>query len=102
MKLFVVTATRLRDGAILWLGAARVWHEQFGLAHAMPEVEIVAELGFGAQEVAAQRVIGVYRVEVDSDGSSITPATTRERIRATGPSVRPDLSYAPALAGLGD
>ena len=102
MKLFVVTATRLRDGAILWLGAGRVWHEQFGHAHAMPEAEIDAELAFGAQEVAAQRVIGVYRVEVDSMGAALTPATTRERIRATGPSVRPDLSYAPAPAGQGD
>ena len=102
MKLFVVTATRLRDGAILWLGAGRVWHQQFGFAHALPEAEIEAALAFGAQEVAAQRVIGVYRVDVESDGQTMTPATTRERIRATGPSVRLDLNYAPALAGQGD
>ena len=95
MKLFVVTATRLRDGAILWLGSGHVWHEQFGHANAVPETEVEAGLAFGAAEVAAQRVIGVYRVEVEAEGSAITPVTTRERIRATGPSVRPDLGYAP-------
>lgn len=94
MKLFVVTATRLRDGTILWLGKGRVWNERFALAYPMPEADLDAELAFGAAEVAAQRVIGVYKVEVDDQHGQITPATTRERIRAVGPSVRPDLSYA--------
>eukprot|EP01037_Dinobryon_pediforme_P015660 gene15660-15807_t len=101
MPLFVVTATRLRDGAILWLGADHVWHERFAAANPVPEAEIDAELAFGASEIAAQRVIGVYRVEVERDGFGFTPVTTRERIRATGPSVRPDLSYAQAQAGGG-
>jgi hypothetical protein len=97
MKLFVVTATRLRDGSILWLGRGRVWHERFSQAYAMPEADLVGELAFGAAEVAAQRVIGVYKVEVDEQHGQITPATTRERIRAVGPSVRPDLSYAHSM-----
>lgn len=101
MKLFVVTATRLRDGAILWLGEGRVshgvWHERFAKAHAMPEAELDAPLAFGAAEIAAQRVIGVYKVEVEDQQGQLTPVTTRERIRATGPSVRPDLSYALSL-----
>jgi hypothetical protein len=101
MKLFVVTATRLRDGAILWLGEGREWHEQFGLAQAVPEAEIEAGLDFGAQDVAAQRVIGVYRVEVEVEDSTMSPVTTRERIRASGPSVRPDLRYAPAQSRKG-
>ena len=94
MKLFVVTATRLRDGSILWLGKGKVWHERFGHAHAMAEADLEPELAFGAAEVAAQRVIGVYKVEVEPQDGEITPATTRERIRAIGPSVRPDLGYA--------
>lgn len=97
MKQFVVTATRLRDGSILWLGQGRVWHERFGHAHAMPEADLEPELAFGAAEVAAQRVIGVYKVEVEEQDGQITPTTTRERIRAVGPSVRPDLSYALSL-----
>jgi hypothetical protein len=101
MPLFVVTATRLRDGAILWLGAGHTWHERFAEANPVADADIEAELAFGTSEIAAQRVIGVYRVEVQPQGGSITPVTTRERIRATGPSVRPDLSYAQAAAGEG-
>lgn len=97
MKLFVVTATRLRDGSILWLGHGPVWHERFSEAHAKPEADLDVEIAFGAAEMAAQRVIGVYKVEVEEQDGQITPSTTRERIRATGPSVRPDLSYAITL-----
>jgi hypothetical protein len=101
MTLFVVTATRLRDGTILWLGTGRVWHDRFAKAHAVPEAEIEAELAFGASEVAAQKVIGVYRVEVTDHQGHLEPVTTRERIRAIGPSVRPDLSYVPGQTGFG-
>jgi hypothetical protein len=101
MPLFVVTATRLRDGAILWLGEGRAWNVRFPAAKPFAEPEIEAELAFGASEVAAQRVIGVYRVEVEQQGETLVPVTTRERIRANGPSVRPEFSYTLAPAGGG-
>lgn len=97
MKLFVVTATRLRDGSILWLGKGQIWHERFGEAQPMPEDDLEGALAFGAADAAVQHVVGVYKVEVEDEHGQLTPVTTRERIRAVGPSVRPDLSYAISL-----
>ena len=99
MKRSVVTASRLRDGAILWLGAGAVWRERFAEAQAFDAEALPSALQFGAQEVASQRVIGVYAVGVVLGPDGLTPLSARERIRAQGPSVRPDLGYVSALAG---
>jgi len=102
MKLFVVTATHLRDGAIRWLGVGDVWQADFSAAVTFDEAGIERALAFGAAEIRAQRVIGVYQIEVERNGSAIVPRSTRERIRAYGPTVHPEFSYAPAARGLGD
>ena len=101
MKLFVVTATNLRDGAIRWLGAGDVWQPLLANAQPFDEAGIAAALAFGAAEAGAQRVIGVYKVEVHRTADGFDPLSTRERIRAFGPSVHPAFSYAPAISGLG-
>jgi hypothetical protein len=102
MKLFVVTATNLRDGAIRWLGAGGVWQASLANAEPFDEAGIAPALAFGAAEISAQRVIGVYKVEVHRGDDGLDPLSTRERIRAFGPTVHPAFSYAPATSGLGD
>jgi hypothetical protein len=102
MNLFVVTATNLRDGAIRWLGAGNVWQALLANAQPFDEAGIVQALVFGAAEIGAQRVIGVYKVEVCRTADGLEPLSTRERIRAFGPSVHPAFSYAPAIGGFGD
>jgi hypothetical protein len=99
MKLSVVTASRLSDGTILWLGAGPAWRERFAEAQAFDAEALEMALQFGAREVAAQHVIGVYAVEVEQRADGMTPLSARERIRAEGPSVRPDLGYVAALVG---
>jgi len=93
MKLSVVTASRLRDGTILWLGAGQQWRERFAEAQTLDAEALTAALEFGAREVAAQHVIGVYDVDVEINDGTLTPLSARERVRALGPSVRPDLGY---------
>ena len=93
MKLSVVTANRLRDGAILWLGAGPAWREHFAEAQPFDADALVIALEFGAREVALQRVIGVYAVDVEHNTDTLSPLSARERVRAHGPSVRPDLGY---------
>jgi sulfite reductase (NADPH) hemoprotein beta-component len=93
MPLFVVTASRLRDGAIVWLGAGPAWHTRFSMAQTLTEADLDTALAFGASEVRAQRVVGVYKVAVDEVGGIAVPHSTREKIRAMGPSVRPDFAY---------
>lgn len=101
MKLFVVTATNLRDGAIRWLGAGNIWQPLLANAQPFDAAGIVPALAFGAAEISAQRVIGVYQVEVRRAADGLDPLSTRERIRAFGPTVHPEFSYAPATSGLG-
>ena len=101
MKLFVVTATNLRDGAIRWLGAGNIWQPLLANAQPFDAAGIVPALAFGAAEISAQRVIGVYQVEVRRAPDGLDPLSTRERIRAFGHTVHPEFSYAPATSGLG-
>lgn len=94
MKLSVVTANRLRDGTILWLGAGPSWRERLTEAQPFDDESIAAALQFGALEATAQRVVGVYQVEVEHGPHGLAALSARERVRALGPSVRPDLGYA--------
>jgi len=94
MKLSVVTASRLRDGAILWLSAGPSWSVRFAEAQTFEGEALEVALQFGTREAAAQRVIGVYAVEVEHRTDGLAALSARETIRARGPSVRPDLGYA--------
>lgn len=44
-----------------------------------------------AAEVAARRVVETYLVDVTETADGPVPVRARERVRALGPSVRPDL-----------
>ncbi len=93
MPLHVVTASRLRDGAIMWRASAGGWTEHFPQAAPFPGDAIDAALEAGQADVRTQQVIGVYKVAVTETRSGLAPESVRERIRARGPSVRPDFMY---------
>lgn len=99
VTLHVITASRLRDGAILWLCADRTWSERFADAAAFDEAAIGAGMAAGEEAVRRQFVAGFYKAEVVRGPDGIAPASVRERIRASGPSVRPDLAYSTANTG---
>ena len=88
MTRLVITGNRLRDGAVVWRGAAGDWSLDLAAAaiHAT-EGQLAENLGAARAEEASGRIIGVYEVEIEPRDSRILPARLRERIRADGPTI---------------
>ncbi|GAN68946.1 DUF2849 domain-containing protein [Acetobacter orleanensis] len=88
----VVTANRLLDGRIVWLGADGQWKTviQDAEPYANSAIEdVLQRCNARAQQEA---LVGIYGVQVTRTVSGLQPVTSRERIRAAGPSVHPDFT----------
>ncbi len=87
-----VTANRLVDGLVVYLGGDG-WVEALAAARSVSGKEAAAALLAEAEpDVAACRVVGPYVIDVVPDEAGTLQATSeRERIRALGPTMRPDL-----------
>jgi Protein of unknown function (DUF2849) len=90
----VITANSLKDGLVVFLTAGG-WTVDIDKAEVLETKEAVeAALHRGAKDVAANRVVEAYAIEVRREGARLVPARLRERIRASGPttgnSKRPD------------
>lgn len=87
-----ITANRLRDGEVVFLGKDGVWVESFAEAALFPRAEADGVLA-AAKEKAEREQFGVdiYAFEVVEQDGVPVPATMRERIRTAGPTVRLDL-----------
>jgi len=88
----ILTGNDLKTGAVVW------WDGSGWSLH----VEDAADPGEQADailatEQAARRVVGAYAIDGErgADGS-VRPAHIKDRIRALGPTVRPDLTLKPA------
>jgi hypothetical protein len=90
----IVTANRLRDGAVVFLAANEQWAEKVDTAVVANTADEEANLlAIAAAAVKACKVVDVAAIEI----SSLTthePSRLRERIRQVGPTVRPDLGRA--------
>ncbi|MEM9634254.1 MAG: DUF2849 domain-containing protein [Pseudomonadota bacterium] len=97
----VITANRLLNGDVVWLGENDTWVERVTLARTFDGKEAAAEgLEIGAEAEANQEVVGVYAMDVTLDGNVIVPVRLRERIRAAGPTTHPQLGkQAQAVSG---
>jgi hypothetical protein len=93
MPLSSITANRVRDGAAVWRTAGGGWSVDVADAAVLDTAE--AELDAAKADIAARLVTDVYAVEVEPGPDGPVPVRLRERIRATGPTVRPDLVRAP-------
>lgn len=88
----VVTANRLFDGEVVWLGAGGRWVEDLGEAHLLETKEAEATaLEEGAASAARQEVVDVYSIDVTVEEGVLIPVRFREQIRAAGPTMRLDL-----------
>ncbi len=88
----VITANRLLDGDVVWLGENDVWVERVTLARTFDCKDDVAEgLSIGAVAEKDQKVVGVYEMDVTIEDGIIVPVRLRERIRAKGPTTHPSL-----------
>lgn len=87
----ILTANDLRTGAVVW------WDGQGWSLHVNDAVD-VADHGaeIGAREAAAQRVVDAQVIDGERTADGVRPAHIKDRIRALGPTVRPDLTLKPA------
>ena len=88
----IVTANRLIDGEVVWLGHHGQWVEELAAARALGTSEDeAAALDVAAKSVSDREVVDTYALDVTVEDGVIVPVRLRERIRATGPTVRLDL-----------
>ena len=87
----ILTGNDLKTGAVTWWDGV-----QWSL-----HVEDAVDVGDHAESIldreqATRRVTGAYAIEATRDTQGVRPAHIKERIRALGPTVRPDLTLKPA------
>ncbi|HSG35027.1 MAG TPA: DUF2849 domain-containing protein [Sphingomonadaceae bacterium] len=84
----ILTGNDLKTGAVMW------WDGQ----EWSPHVEHAADVGDKAEtilarEEAARRINASYAIDAEIDGNGkVRPAHIKDRVRALGPTVRPDLA----------
>ena len=93
----ILTGNDLKTGKVTW------WD---GLAWSL-HVEDAVDVGENgpaiiAREEAARRVNAPYQIEAEQTDRGPRPAHIKDRIRALGPTVRPDLTLKPADPDIGN
>ncbi|MEH3048056.1 DUF2849 domain-containing protein [Sphingomonas adhaesiva] len=92
----LVTGNDLASGDVIWW-TGRDWSRHIEDAgDAGDRAEAIAR-----EEEAARRVNGPYVIEATATADGPRPAHIKDRIRALGPTVRPDLTLKPADASAG-
>ncbi|MCX2560356.1 DUF2849 domain-containing protein [Acetobacter farinalis] len=88
----VITANRLLDGRIVWLGEDGQWRILIEEARLFPNSAVEDVLKACNARAQDDALVGIYGVQVVRTASGLQPVTSRERIRAAGPSVHPEFS----------
>jgi hypothetical protein len=83
----IVTANRLHDGAVVYLGEDNDWTRNIesGLASEPAGVETLMQAAERA--VQDQSIVAPYLVDVEFVGNAVRPLRFREQIRAKGPTI---------------
>jgi sulfite reductase (NADPH) hemoprotein beta-component len=91
----ILLANDLLDGDVVFASAdagAMVWTRDPALALvAADDAAATALEAFAAAELAGNRVVDAYLVDVESQSGAPVPRHFRERFKTLGPSNRPDL-----------
>ncbi len=91
-KPIAFTGNRLLDGETVWLGQNGIWVDNIDLALVARSAETLATASAqAAQADADNHVVEPYQIDVALEDGVVTPVKFRERIRASGPTVRMDL-----------
>jgi len=91
MTLQVVTANRLVDGLVVYLGDDG-WSERIADGRVAEDKDTSEALLVEAQRWVAERVIvAPYLIDVAEEGGTLRAIRNREVIRSRGPTVRTDL-----------
>jgi hypothetical protein len=87
----ILTGNDLKTGAVVW------WDGQGWSIHVNDAVDVGEQAdGIMAREDAACRVNNPYAIEAEKTADGVRPAHIKDRVRALGPTVRPDLTLKPA------
>jgi hypothetical protein len=93
----ILTGNDLKSGAVTW------WDGVQWSLHVADAVDVGDHAdAILAREQAAQRVNAAYAIDAVKDEDGVRPAHIKDRIRALGPTVRPDLTLKPADADARD
>jgi hypothetical protein len=84
----VLTGNRLDDGEVVFL-SGKAWSERFGEATAYDD-DALAEAAEAHAKTQGALVVDPYLIEVQGDDGALTPVSYRERLRALGPTNKPD------------
>ena len=95
--MIILTGNDLKSGAVVWWDGVSWSHH----------VENAVDVGDGAAEIMAReessrRVNVPYSIEATKDENGVRPAHIKDRVRALGPTVRPDLTLKPADPDIGE
>lgn len=87
----ILTGNDLKSGAVVW------WDGSSWSLHVDAAVD-VGDHGENiiAREEAARNVFSAYVIDGEKTDEGVRPGHIKERIRALGPTVRPDLTLKPA------
>ena len=87
----VLTGNDLGTGQVTW------WDGEGWSLHVDDAVDVGDKADtILAVEQAARRVNGAYAIDASREDGHVVPAHIKDRIRAVGPTVRPDLAIVPA------
>jgi hypothetical protein len=89
MTLQALTANRLSDGIVVFR-SKQGWVERF------PDAELFtdpapAETALAAAKALPQALVDPYLIDIRLDGGQPVPVSYRERVRALGPTIHPDM-----------
>lgn len=87
----LASANRLGDGEVVFLTAAGDWSPRIDEGAVVAKADAAAIEAHAAAGVKARRVTSVEIIDVARENGRVRPLHIRERIRALGPTVRPDL-----------
>ena len=87
----ILTGNNLKTGAVVW------WDGNGWSGHVEDAVDVGDKAdSIIATEEAARRVLGAYAIDGTITADGVRPGHIKDRIRALGPTVRPDLTLKPA------
>lgn len=93
----ILTGNDLGSGAVVW------WNGAEWSLHVEEAVDVGDDADtILAREEAARRVNAAYAIDAVRDQRGVRPAHIKDRIRALGPTVRPDLTLKPADPAAGN
>ncbi|NLS06131.1 DUF2849 domain-containing protein [Rhizobium sp. P32RR-XVIII] len=92
MPAHLITANRLADGVAVWLDARERWTEEIERAMPVDEEGLAASLETARLSERGNIVVDVREIGADETDGEWRASVRRERLRGSGPSVRPDLA----------